>query len=143
MTGVEIRRVDGSTFLGIGPSNHWVVMDAKPEVHGHDGGARPIELLLMALGGCSGVDVEIILRKMRVKVRDFRIILSGERTETQPRKFTKIHLAYHFWGEDLPRKKLERAVQLSDEKYCSVTHSLNESVEIISDVIVHPIEEED
>ena len=98
---------------------------------------------MMALGGCSGVDVEIILRKMRVKVRDFRIILSGERTETQPRKFTKIHLAYHFWGEDLPRKKLERAVQLSDEKYCSVTHSLNESVEIISDVIVHPIEEED
>ena len=137
MTEVEVRRVEGSTFLARGSSNHWVVMDAKPENHGHDGGTRPVELVLMALGGCSGIDVELILRKMRVEVKDFRIILSGERAETEPRKFTKVHVAYHFWGQDLPRKKLQRAVQLSEEKYCSVTHTLNESVEITSEVVLH------
>ncbi len=138
---VEVRRVEGSTFIARGPSGHWVVMDAKPEVHGHDGGARPIELLLMALGGCSGVDVELILRKMKVKVQDFRVVLSGERANTEPRKFTRIQVSYHFWGEDLPVKKLERAVQLSEEKYCSVTHTLNESVAITSEIVVHPGEE--
>ena len=81
---VEVRRVEGSTFVAKGPSNHWVVMDARPEYHGQDAGARPVELLLMSLGGCSGVDVELILRKMRVDVRDFRIQISGEQREKQP-----------------------------------------------------------
>ncbi|MFB0517007.1 MAG: OsmC family protein [Candidatus Neomarinimicrobiota bacterium] len=143
MTEVEVRRVEGTTFLARGPSNHWVVMDASRKDHGHDSGARPVELLLMALGGCSGIDVELILRKMRVQVRDLRIQLSGKRARTEPRKFTHIHVAYHFWGEDLPREKLERAVKLSEEKYCSVTHTINESVEIISEVVIHEVEEPD
>jgi putative redox protein len=134
---VEVRRVEGSTFLARGPSNHWVVMDAKPENRGQDGGARPIELVLMALGGCSGIDVELILNKMRIEIRDFRIQLIGERAETEPRKFTKIRLVYHFWGRDLPKHKLERAVQLSEDKYCSVTHTINESVEIKSEIMLH------
>jgi putative redox protein len=134
---VEVRRVEGSTFLAKGPSNHWVVMDAKPENRGQDGGARPIELVLMALGGCSGIDVELMLNKMRVEIRDFRIQLIGERAETQPRKFARINMVYHFWGRDLPKQKLERAVQLSEEKYCSVTHTINESVEIESEIVLH------
>ena len=138
---VEVRRVEGSTFLAKGPSNHWVVMDAKPENRGQDGGARPVELVLMALGGCSGIDVDLILGKMRIDVRDFRIQLIGERTENQPRKFTKIRICYHFWGKDLPLQKLERAVKLSDEKYCSVTHTFNKSVEIESEIVLHEDEE--
>lgn len=138
---VEVRRIEGSTFLAKGPSNHWVVMDAKPENRGQDGGARPIELLLMSLGGCSGIDVELILHKMRVNVRDFRIQLIGKRAETEPRKFTAIRMVYHFWGRDLPKRKLERAVQLSEEKYCSVTHTINESVEIESEIVLHKEEE--
>jgi len=141
MTEVEIRRVADSTFIARGPSSHWVVMDAEPENYGHDGGARPMELLLMALGGCGGIDVECILRKMRVQARDFRIQLAGECTDTWPRNFTRIHMAYHFWGKDLPVVKLERAVKLSEEKYCSVTHTLNESVEITSEVVVHSDDE--
>ncbi|UCD37471.1 MAG: OsmC family protein [Fidelibacterota bacterium] len=137
MMEVEVRRVEGSTFMARGPSSHWVVMDAKPENYGHDGGARPIELVLMALGGCSGIDVELILRKMRVNVRDFRIQLSGERADSEPRKYTRIHVAYHFWGDNLPREKLERAVRLSEEKYCSVTHTINASVAITSEVVIH------
>ena len=134
---VDVRRVEGSTFIARGPSNHWVVMDAKPENYGQDAGARPMELLLMALGGCSGIDVELILRKMRVDVRDFRIQITGKRAEKEPRKFTHIHVTYHFRGQDLPMEKLQRAVKLSDEKYCSVTHTINDSVEITSEIVVH------
>lgn len=141
MTHIDIRRVDGSTFLAKGPSNHWVVMDALPKNHGHDGGARPVELLLMALGGCSGIDVELILRKMRVKVDDFRIEVSGERAETPPRVYTRIHTIYHFWGDNLPLEKLERAVKLSEEKYCSVSHMLNKVATITTEVVVHAVAE--
>ncbi len=141
MTEIDVRRVEGSTFLAKGPSNHWVVMDALPDNHGHDGGARPMELLLMALGGCSGIDVELILHKMRVKVDDFRIEVSGERAETHPRVYTRIHTRYHFWGDNLPLEKLERAVKLSEEKYCSVTHMLNKVAEVTTEVVVHAVAE--
>ncbi len=141
MTDVEVRQVEGSTFLARAPSNHWVVMDAAPEEHGHDGGTRPMELVLMALGGCSGMDVELILRKMRVPVRDFRIQISGQRADDDPRVYTNIHVAYHFWGPDLPKDKLERAVRLSKEKYCSVTHMLNKTAEMTTEVVVHADEE--
>ncbi|MCH8837069.1 MAG: OsmC family protein [Candidatus Marinimicrobia bacterium] len=103
MTEVEVRRVEGSTFLAKGPSNHWVVMDAKPENHGQDGGARPMELVLMAMGGCSAIDIELMLRKMRLKLSDFRIHLNCERADSEPRVYTRIHAEYHFWGRDLPR----------------------------------------
>ena len=140
MLDVEVLRVEGSTFIAKGPSNHWVVMDAKPENHGQDGGARPVELVLMALGGCSGIDIELMLRKMRIKVSDFRLQLSAERAETDPRVFTKVHTEYHFWGRDLPREKLERAVKLSDEKYCSVGNMLNKGAALTTEVIIHPVE---
>ncbi|MCH7851569.1 MAG: OsmC family protein [Candidatus Marinimicrobia bacterium] len=138
MTEVEVRRVEGSTFLAKGPSNHWVVMDAKPEDGGQDGGARPMELVLMAMGGCSGIDIELILRKMRLKLSDFRIHLKGERADSDPRVYTKIHAEYHFWGRDLPREKLERAVKLSEEKYCSVSNMLNRVAAVTTEVILHP-----
>ncbi len=138
MTEVEVRRVEGSTFLAQGPSNHWVVMDATPENRGQDGAARPMELVLMALGGCSGIDVELMLRKMRIQPSDFRIVLKGERAETEPRVYTRIHAEYHFWGRDLPREKLERAVKLSDQKYCSVSNMLNKVAAITTEVILHP-----
>lgn len=138
MTEVEVRRVEGSTFVAKGPSNHWVVMDAKPENHGQDGAARPMELVLMAMGGCSGIDIELMLRKMRIKVSDFRIHLKGERADSEPRVYNRIHAEYHFWGRDLPREKLERAVKLSDEKYCSVSNMLNKVAAITTEVILHP-----
>ncbi len=138
MTEVEVRRVEGSTFLAKGPSNHWVAMDAKPENHGQDGAARPMELVLMAMGGCSGIDIELMLRKMRIKLSDFRIHLKGQRADSEPRIYTRIHAQYHFWGRDLPREKLERAVKLSDEKYCSVSNMLNKVATITTEVILHP-----
>ncbi len=138
MTEIEVRRIEGSTFIARGPTNHWVVMDTKPEEHGHDGSARPMELVLMAMGGCSGIDIELMLQKMRIKLSDFRIVLKGERADSEPRVYTRIHAEYHFWGRDLPREKLERAVKLSDERYCSVSNMLNKVAAVTTEVILHP-----
>ncbi len=113
-------------------------MDTKPEEHGHGGSARPMELVLMAMGGCSGIDIEVMLGKMRIKLSDFHIHLKGVRADSKPRVHTKIHVEYHFWGRDLPREKLKRAVKLSDEKYCSVSSMLNKVATVTTEVILHP-----
>lgn len=137
MTEVEVRRVAGSTFLAKGSSNHWVPMDAAADNGGHDAAARPMELVLMALGGCTGIDVELMLGKMRVDIDNLRIEIQGERADDHPRVYTNINITYHFWGNDLPMDKLQRAVQLSEEKYCSVTHMLNKTATITTDIQVH------
>ena len=137
MTEVEVRQVAGSSFLARGPSNHWVPVDAPEDEQGQDAGARPMELLLMALGGCTGIDVVLMLKKMRVPFDDLQIKLSGEREAEPPRIYTGIKISYHVWGEDLPMAKLERAVELSQEKYCSVSNTLNQTVSISSEIITH------
>lgn len=137
MTEVQVRRVAGSTYVARGPTNHWVVMDTSKADGGHEGGSAPMELVLMALGGCTGIDVELMLRKMRIFVEDFRIEVSGEPAESPPRVYTTIEVAYHFWGRDLPRNKLERAVKLSHETYCSVANMLKQVVTMTTSVVVH------
>ncbi len=139
MTEVQFRRLEGGTFVGIGPSNHWVVMDTAEDEAGHNGGPRPMELVLMALGSCSGIDVELMLRKMRVPLQDFRIEISGKRAEEHPRVYTSIKVAYHFWGHRLPKPKLERAVAISQETYCSVNNMLNKVVDMTTEVVAHEV----
>ncbi|MFC1481639.1 OsmC family protein [Candidatus Neomarinimicrobiota bacterium] len=137
MSGVEVRQLDGSTFVGRGPSNHWVVMDTKEDNGGHQAGSTPMELVLMAFGGCTGIDIDLMLKKMRVKFDDFRVTFESERADEPPRVYTKIHTQYHFWGNALPLAKLEKAVALSKEKYCSVSNSLDPNIEITTEVVVH------
>jgi putative redox protein len=137
MSGVEVRQLDGSTFVGRGPSNHWVVMDTEEANGGHQAGSTPMELLLMAYGGCTGIDIDLMLKKMRVKFDDFRVTFESERAVEPPRVYTKIHARYHFWGDNLPAAKLEKAVALSNEKYCSVSNSLNPNIEITTEVVIH------
>ncbi|ASS77181.1 peroxiredoxin [Tumebacillus algifaecis] len=100
-------------------------MDAKAEVGGEDTGARPMELLLMGLGGCSGIDVAMILEKGRLTLEEFRMEVSGQRAEEMPQRFTDIHIHYILKGPDLTQDKVERAIELSNEKYCSASASLN------------------
>ncbi|MDR6226914.1 OsmC family protein [Desmospora profundinema] len=109
------------------PSGHTVTLDAAPEVGGEDRGARPTELLLSATGACSGIDIVEILRKMRLTVEDFDMEISGERAEDHPRRFTRVHIHYKLTG-DLPEEKVRRAVELSRDKYCSVSQSLNAEI---------------
>jgi putative redox protein len=126
----EVRQVAGMTLAGRSGSNHWVIMDGKKNFGGAEGGASPMELVLLALGGCTSMDVISLLRKMRIQYSDFRVTMDVERAEEHPKVFTDIILHYHFTGKELPPAKLEKAVSLSQDKYCSVSAMLNKAVNI-------------
>ncbi|MGQ9560162.1 MAG: OsmC family protein [Candidatus Oleimicrobiaceae bacterium] len=129
-----VRQVQGLTFAGKADSNHWVVMDAARKVNGSDAGARPMELVLIALAGCTGMDVVSILQKMRVKVDEFWMELAAEQSPEHPRAFTSINLKYVLVGNDIPREAVDRAIELSQSTYCSVSAMLRKACEISIDV---------
>ena len=120
-------------IVAVPPSGHEVLMD---DAEG-DTGPRPMELVLVALGGCTGMDVVSILRRMRVQWDDFRIEIEAKRKDTHPKVYVLIHLRYIFVGKDLPLRKLERAVELSQNKYCSVTAMLRCTATITHEIVVH------
>ncbi len=120
-------------IVAVPPSGHEVLMD---DAEG-DTGPRPMELVLVALGGCTGMDVVSILRRMRVQWDDFRIEIEAKRKDTHPKVYVQIHLRYIFVGKDLPLRKLERAVELSQNKYCSVTAMLRCTATITHEIVVH------
>jgi putative redox protein len=114
-------------FTGVTPSGHEIKMDAAQEIGGQNTGARPMELLLNALAGCTGIDIILILKKMRLEPSSFQMEIEGERAETEPKRFTAIHVHYALEGK-LPEDKVVRAIQLSKDKYCSVAHTLNAKI---------------
>ena len=126
----RIKLVDGMMFVGESGSGHAVVMDGAPEYGGRNLGIRPMEMLLIGLGGCTAFDVVQILRKGREHVSDCEVEVIAERAETDPKVFTKIHLEYRVAGKDLAPAKVERAIQLSKEKYCSASIMLGAVAEI-------------
>lgn len=103
-------------------------------------GPTPMELVLMGLGGCTGLDVVSILEKMRVPFDRFEIEVSGERAEDHPRVFKKVSVVYRLWGSELPEDKVARAVQLTQEKYCSVLHMVNKTAEVSYRYEINPAE---
>ena len=111
-------------------NGHEIILDADEQVGGSDLGPRPKPLLMVALAGCTGMDVISLLRKMRVEVDYFNVKAEGELTEEHPKHFAKIHLIYEFKGKDLPMESLEKAVSLSQEKYCGVSETLKKAVEL-------------
>lgn len=117
-------------FEATSATGHKVMMDASPEVGGEDKGSRPMELLLMGLGGCSGIDVMMMLEKGKQAVTDCQIEITSERAETVPKVYTKIHATYKVTGHNLNEKKVKRAVDLSAEKYCSVSKMLEKAAEM-------------
>lgn len=127
---VEIAWQENMKFESTTPSGHSFLLDAGQESGGENKGPRPTEVLLSAVGTCSGIDVVDILRKMRYTIDRFAITVSGERAEDHPRRFTKIELRFQLEG-DIPVEKVRRAVNLSVEKYCSVAHSLSAEIEAV------------
>jgi putative redox protein len=117
----RIKWVQDVMFVGESGSGHSVVMDGAPDAGGRNLGFRPMEMLLLGLGGCSAFDVMLILKRSREKVTDCVIEIDGERAETDPKVFTNIKMHYVVTGHALDRKKVERAVSLSAEKYCSAS----------------------
>ena len=126
----RIKLVDGMMFVGESGSGHAVVMDGAPEYGGRNLGIRPMEMLLIGLGGCTTFDVVQILRKGREQVTDCEVEVTAERAETDPNVFTAIHLDYRVKGRDLAPAKVERAIELSKEKYCSASIMLGAVVKI-------------
>lgn len=100
---------------------HKISIDIDVESGGNNNGPKPKPLMMVSLGGCTGIDVISILKKMKVEPESFNIIVEGDMTEQHPKVFEKMHVIYEFKGKDLPLDKLERAVELSREKYCGVS----------------------
>jgi len=115
-------------------NGHKIVIDAVPEVGGENRGPRPKPLMLAALGGCTGMDVISILNKMRVEVDSFNVRVEGDLTDEFPKHFYKMHVIYEFRGKDLPMDKLEKAVSLSEERYCGVSAVYKKSMEMTSEI---------
>lgn len=114
-------------FSSVTPSGHEIKIDAAKEIGGNNSGARPTELLLNAVAGCTGIDIISILHKMRLNPTSFHMEVEGTRADDHPRRFTDINIHYALEG-DLPEEKVIRAIQLSKDKYCSVAHSLNSTI---------------
>ncbi len=125
-----VKHIKGVTFMGKADSNHWVTMDGPENFGGSDAGTRPKELLMLALGGCTGSDVASILGKKKIKLDGFEMNISADVADEHPQVFTKMHLEYIFYGKNLPEKDIERAIDLSLTKYCSVTAMLQKAMPI-------------
>jgi len=135
---VTVQRFRNNTFLARGESNHWTVIDTKREFGGAEGACSPMELLLSALGGCTAMDVESLLNKMHTPVSDFRVEIQAERREEHPRIFTRIRLKFIFFGADLNQANIAKAVELSQNKYCSVSAMLAKAVPITYELVFNP-----
>lgn len=129
----RIKWVEQATFIGEAGSGHAVVMDGAPEFGGRDLGPRPMEMLLLGLGGCTAFDVVSILKKARQNIDDCVAEVSAERATEHPKVFTKIHVHFTISGRDLKESQVQRAVQLSAEKYCSASLMLGKVAEVTHD----------
>ena len=111
-----------------------ISMDAKAESGGTNQGPRPKPLMMVALAGCTGMDVISILKKMRVEVESFSIKVDGDITEEHPKQFSAMHIIYEFKGNNLAHDKLEKAVNLSQERYCGVSASYRKAMKITHEI---------
>ena len=117
----KITWLNGRAFVAESGSGHAVVIDGAPENGGRNIGVRPMEMMLMGLGGCTAFDVVMILEKSREKVTACEVVLEAERAMEDPKVFTKVKLIYTLKGENLKPAAVERAINLSTEKYCSAS----------------------
>ena len=133
----RIKWLDNMSFVGESGSGHSVVMDGPPEAGGRNLGVRPMEMLLLGLGGCSSFDVVSILKKTRQDVTDCEVDIKAERADSEPKVFTNIHMHFTVSGDNLSEKKVEKAIALSANKYCSAaimfekTAAVTHSFEIV------------
>jgi putative redox protein len=137
---VRVKWIEDVAFMGESETGHAVVMDGAPENGGRNIGMRPMEMLLLGMGGCTSFDVVTILKKSRQSVLDCVAEISAERADTIPKVFTKIHVHFVVSGHDLNEKQVARAVSLSAEKYCSASIMLSKSVEITHDFEIKAVE---
>jgi putative redox protein len=116
-------------------NGHEIIMDSDEQFGGKNRGPRPKPLLLVSLAGCTGMDVVSLLKKMRVDFDDFKIDIEADMTEEHPKYYDKLKIIYHLYGKDINKAKVEKAVNLSLERYCGVSAMLSKSSEITFEII--------
>jgi putative redox protein len=134
-SSVSIKWIENMEFLA-DVEGHKIPLDIDVESGGKNNGPKPKPLMMVSLGGCTGIDVISILKKMKVELESFNIIVEGDVTEQHPKVFEKMHVIYEFKGKDLPLDKLERAVELSREKYCGVNAMYKKAFEMTYEIKV-------
>lgn len=137
---VRVKWVEGVCFVGESGTGHAVVLDGAPENGGRNIGMRPMEMLLIGMGGCTSFDVVTILKKARQPIVDCVAEIDATRADEIPKVFTKIHVHFVVTGNNLNATQVERAVKLSAEKYCSALIMLSKSVEITHDFEIRTVE---
>lgn len=132
---VKLHKEEDLSF-NIEIDGHNFKIDTAEEFGGKSRGPRPKNLMLAALGGCTGMDVAAILKKMKIPYEDLQVSVTGVLNETLPKHFNSMHITYIVKGSNIDRSKVERAVELSQEKYCGVTHNYKYSIEITHEIII-------
>jgi putative redox protein len=133
-----VRQLQGITFAAKSDSNHWVMMDGSPTFGGSSAGSSPKELLLMALGGCTASDVVSILNKKRAPVSNVEVRLTANVSEEHPQVFTDVHIEYVVTGDGVKTEDVERAIELSTTKYCSVSMMLRPAMKLTHSYSIEP-----
>jgi putative redox protein len=130
---ISVNWIDGMLMVGKSHSGHSITMDGPPEIGGNNLGVRPMEMLLLGVAGCTMIDVVTTLKKMRQDLTNCETKLSAERADEHPKVFTDIHIQFIVKGQDLDPKKVEKAITLSAEKYCSASIMLGKTASITHD----------
>lgn len=132
-----IKQINGISFVGKTDSNHWITMDGPEDFGGSNAGIRPKELMLLALAGCTGSDVVSILQKKRIDVRSFEINITAEMSDDHPKVYTSMNIDYIFKGKGIKESDVERAIELSQTKYCGVTKMYEKAMTITHSFQIH------
>lgn len=130
MLNAKVKWVNNLQFVGESKTGHAIVMDGDAEVGGNNTGMRPMELLLVGLGGCSGMDVASILKKKKQQVAGLEININGQKADSHPKKFTEIEIQFIISGKDISEEAVKKAVELSMDKYCSVKATMEGTAKI-------------
>src|ERR1700730_2853975 len=135
-TTAKVSWVDGALFVAEGGSGHTLTMDGAPDIGGRNLASRPMEVVLMGMGGCTAIDVVAMLKKQRQDIESVEVELVAERADDHPKVFTSVKLVYTVRGRKLSKALVERAVSLSDEKYCSATAMIRKSANVRHEVVL-------
>ena len=130
---ISVKLIDGMLMVGKSDSGHAIVMDGPPEIGGENLGVRPMEMLLLGMAGCTMIDVVSTLKKMREELVAYQTQVSADRSEEYPKVFTNIHVHFVFRGKQLNPSKVDKAIKLSAEKYCSASIMLGKTAVITHD----------
>ena len=133
---IKVKWIDGLRFVATDSAGHSIVMDASKEAGGEGSGFSPMQLLLIALGGCTGMDVVHILRKQRQQIDGLEVSVSGERVKEPPRVYNNIRVEYKIKGKRIKENAVQRAIRLSEDKYCSVGATLRAKAKVTSNYII-------